>query len=53
MGDTVTDDAYFIKFKEVALNVMKSEWTVNSETMPLTVSSGTQGIQWAGTFTFS
>ena len=53
MGDTVTDDAYFIKFKEVALNVMKSQWTVNSATMPLTTSSGTQGIQWAGTFTFS
>jgi len=53
MGDTVTDDAYFIKFKEVALEVMKSKWTTNSETMPLTVSSGTQGIQWAGTFTWS
>ena len=53
MGDTVTDDAYFIKFKEVALNVMKSQWTVNSATMPLTTSSGTQGIQWAATFTFS
>jgi len=53
MGDTVTDDAYFIKFKEVALEIMKSQWTTNSETMPLTVSSGTQGIQWAGTFTWS
>ena len=53
MGDTVTDDAYFIKFKEVALEIMKSEWTTNSNTMPLTVSSGTQGIQWAGTFTWS
>jgi hypothetical protein len=53
MGDTVTDDAYFIKFKEVALEVMKSKWTTNSETMPLTVSSGTQGIQWAGSFTWS
>ena len=53
MGDTVTDDAYFIKFKEVAQNVMKSEWTVNSGQMPLVLSSGTQGIQWAGTFAFS
>jgi len=53
MGDTVTDDAYFIKFKEVATEIMKSRWTVNSGTMPLTVSSGTQGIQWAGTFTWS
>lgn len=53
MGDTVTDDAYFIKFKEEALEIMKSRWTVNSGVMPLTVSSGTQGIQWAGTFTWS
>jgi hypothetical protein len=53
MGDTVTDDAYFIKFKEVALECMKSQWQVNTEDMPLTVSSGTQGVQWAGTFTFS
>jgi hypothetical protein len=53
MGDSVSDDAYFIKFKEVALNCMKSQWRVNSETMPLTVSSGTQGIQWAASFTFS
>ena len=53
MGDSVTDDAYFIKFKEVALEIMKSDWKTNSGTMPLTVSSGTQGIQWAGTFTFS
>tara|TARA_R110002051_G_scaffold317232_1_gene398196 strand:- start:2335 stop:3135 length:801 start_codon:yes stop_codon:yes gene_type:complete len=53
MGDTVTDDAYFIKFKEVAQNVMKSQWTVNSGQMPLVLSSGTQGIQWAGAFTFS
>lgn len=53
MGDSVSDDAYFIKFKEVALNCMKSRWRVNSETMPLTVSSGTQGIQWAASFTFS
>ena len=53
MGDTVTDDAYFIRFKEEALEIMKSRWTVNSEVMPLTVSSGSQGIQWAGTFTWS
>lgn len=53
MGDTVTDDAYFIKFKEVALDIMKSKWRVNSGTMPLTVSSGTQGIQWAGSLVFS
>jgi len=53
MGDTVTDDAYFIKFKEEALEVMKSQWQVNSDTMPLTVSSGTQGIQWAASFTWS
>jgi len=53
MGDTVTDDAYFIKFKEVATEIMKSRWTTNSETMPLTVSTGTQGIQWAGAFTWS
>ena len=53
MGDSVTDDAYFIKFKEVALEIMKSDWKTNSGTMPLTVSSGTQGIQWAASFTFS
>jgi len=53
MGDTVTDDAYFIKFKEEALEIMKSQWQVNSDTMPLTVSSGTQGIQWAASFTWS
>lgn len=53
MGDTVTDDAYFIKFKEEALEIMKSRWTVNSDVMPLTVSSGTQGIQWAASFTWS
>ena len=53
MGDTVTDDAYFIKFKEVAQNIMKSPWTVNSGQMPLVLSSGTQGIQWATTFGFS
>lgn len=53
MGDTVTDDAYFIKFKEEALEIMKSQWTVNSGVMPLTVSSGTQGIQWAASFTWS
>lgn len=53
MGDSVSDDAYYSKFKEVSLNCMKSRWRVNSETMPLTVSSGTQGIQWASTFTWS
>jgi len=53
MGDAVTDDAYFIKFKEEALEIMKSQWQVNSATMPLTVSSGTQGIQWAASFTWS
>lgn len=53
MGDTVTDDAYFIEFRKMALEIMKSEWTYNSGTMPLTISSGTQGIQWAGSFSFS
>ena len=53
MGDSVSDDAYYSKFKEVSLNCMKSRWRVNSETMPLTVSSGTQGIQWAASFTWS
>ena len=53
MGDTVTDDAYFIKFKEVAQNIMESPWTVNSGQMPLVLSSGTQGIQWATTFNFA
>jgi hypothetical protein len=53
MGDAVTDDAYFIKFKEVALECMKSQWQVNTENMPLTTSSGTQGVQWAASFTWS
>lgn len=53
MGDTVTDDAYYGVFKSTALEGMKREWTENSITMPLTSSSGTQGIQWANTFTFS
>ena len=52
MGDTVTDDAYYLKFREVALEIMKSRWTVNSGPMPLTPSSGTQGIQWAGSVVF-
>ena len=47
MGDPVSDDAYYLKFREVALDIMKSRWTVNSGTMPLTPSSGGQGIQWA------
>jgi len=53
MGDTVTDDAYYLKFREVALDIMKSRWTVNSGTMPLMPSSGTQGIQWVGSVVFS
>ena len=53
MGDTVTDDAYYGVFKSTALEVMKREWVEDSITMPLTGSSGTQGIQWAGSIVFN
>tara|TARA_R100001594_G_scaffold11802_4_gene26446 strand:+ start:982 stop:1776 length:795 start_codon:yes stop_codon:yes gene_type:complete len=53
MGDTVTDDAYFTKFREVALSAWKSRWSDVAVQMPINPSSGTQGLQWADSFTFS
>tara|TARA_Y100000401_G_C8324303_1_gene227207 strand:- start:1557 stop:2348 length:792 start_codon:yes stop_codon:yes gene_type:complete len=53
MGDAVTDDAYFTKFSEVALSAWRSRWSDVSVQMPVNPSSGTQGVQWGGTFTWS
>jgi len=53
MGDTVTDDAYFTKFREVALSAWQSRWSDVSVQMPINPSSGIQGVQWADSFTFS
>tara|TARA_Y100000817_G_scaffold173835_1_gene135784 strand:- start:803 stop:1594 length:792 start_codon:yes stop_codon:yes gene_type:complete len=53
MGDAVTDDAYAVEFKRLAQLALESPWPDVTIQMPIFSSTGTQLVQWAGTFTFS
>lgn len=52
-GDTVTDDDYAVKFKALVQIALQSKWTNVDIQMPIMASTGTQGVQYGDTFTFS
>ena len=52
-GDTVTDDNWYATIKQAAEEAYASKWDNIAVQVPIVESSGTQGVQWAGTFTWS
>ena len=52
-GDTVTDDNWYATVNEAVEKAWESKWRDISIQVPIVKSSGTQGVQWAGAFTWS